>query len=413
MTKNKIIIICSIVAVLMISVILYLFINPVEELKEYKVTFDSNGGSEVTVQIIKEGELATKPSDPIKEGYIFIGWQNKGVLFNFNTEITEDITLIAKWEKVESEEEIFVVKFDTDGGSTIPNAIIKKGENLTSPEEPKRDGYTFEGWFFEDEEFEFDKEITANITLVAKWKKIETNNNNSNNNNNNNSGSGNNNPKPSEPTVKKYTVSFDSKGGSTVSSKTVEVGSTVSKPSDPTRSGYTFKGWTLNGNSYDFGSKVTKDITLVAKWEEVIVKKYTVSFDSNGGSVISDKTVDEGSKVSKPNDPTRNGYNFAGWTLNGSSYDFSSSVTGNITLIANWTQKNYRITISAVDDYSPARILTVYEEGTQITVREIRYTNGTYLCSGENPNVNKKVVSGITSFKVVLSDGTEVTATVS
>jgi len=153
MTKNKIIIICSIVAVLMISIILYLFINPVEELKEYKVTFDSNGGSEVTVQIIKEGELATKPSDPIKEGYIFIGWQNKGVLFNFNTEITEDITLIAKWEKVESEEEIFVVKFDTDGGSTIPNAIIKKGENLTSPEEPKRDGYTFEGWFFEDEEF--------------------------------------------------------------------------------------------------------------------------------------------------------------------------------------------------------------------------------------------------------------------
>lgn len=412
MTKNKIIIICSIVAVLMISVIIYLFVNPVEELKEYKITFDTDGGNQITEQIVKEGEHATKPSDPIKEGYIFIGWQNNGVLFNFNTAITKDITLKAKWQKIENKEEIFVVKFDTDGGSTISNVIIKKGEKLTAPEEPTREGYKFKGWFYEEEEFNFKEEIKENITLIAKWEKIETNSN-YNNNNNSNSGSGNNNPKPSEPTVKKYTVTFDSNGGSAVSSKTVDEGSTVSKPSDPTRSGYTFKGWTLNGNSYDFSSKVTKDITLVAKWEEVIVKKYTVSFDSNGGSVISSKTVDEGSKVSKPNDPTRNGYNFAGWTLNGSSYDFSSSVTGNITLIANWTQKNYRITISAVDDYSPARILTVYEEGTQITVREIRYTNGTYLCSGDNPNVNKKVVAGITSFKVVLSDGTEVTATVS
>ena len=57
-------------------------------------------------------------------------------------------------------------------------------------------------------------------------------------------------------------------------------------------------------------------------------------------------------------------------------------------------------------------ILSVYENGSKITPREIRYSDGTYLCSGSNPNVNKNAIAGETSFIVVLNDGTQVTARV-
>lgn len=87
-------------------------------------------------------------------------------------------------------------------------------------------------------------------------------------------------PKPTQPTqqsTKKYTVTFDSNGGTSVASQKVESGKKATKPADPTKEGYTFVEWTLDSKTYDFNAAVTKNITLVAVWKENKVVQYEYS----------------------------------------------------------------------------------------------------------------------------------------
>lgn len=140
-----------------------------------------------------------------------------------------------------------------------------------------------------------------------------------------------------------FTVTFDSMGGSTVESQEVSDGDKASKPSDPIRDGYDFVTWKKDGQTYDFTSEVTENFTLKAEWKEkengpVGEETYTVTFDSNGGSIVASQSVTKGSKVSKPSNPTRSGYTFVKWEKDGTEFDFSSTVSANITLKAVWSQ---------------------------------------------------------------------------
>ncbi|MEE0808931.1 MAG: InlB B-repeat-containing protein, partial [Acutalibacteraceae bacterium] len=139
-------------------------------------------------------------------------------------------------------------------------------------------------------------------------------------------------PMPSGSATQEYTVTFNSNGGSAVSAAKT-VGGKVTKPADPTRSGYKFMGWYKQGSStaWNFGDKVTADITLVATWEAI---EYNVTFDSAGGSAVA--SAKTSGKVTKPADPTRAGYIFAGWYKQGSStaWNFGDKVTADITLVA-------------------------------------------------------------------------------
>src|SRR5699024_10624350 len=119
-----------------------------------------------------------------------------------------------------------------------------------------------------------------------------------------------------------YIVDFDSNGGSRVSSQKVEEGGKVVKPSNPTRDCYDFVGWYTNASftkKYDFSTPVTSDMTLYAKWEDngTCRETYRVKFDSNGGTSVATQRVDEGDRATEPRDPTRSGYTFLGWYLNG------------------------------------------------------------------------------------------------
>ena len=139
-----------------------------------------------------------------------------------------------------------------------------------------------------------------------------------------------------------YTVTFDSDGGSEIKPVTVKDGEKVTKPeADPTKDGYTFKGWFNGETEYDFEASVTANITLKAKWE---AGTYTVTFDSDGGSVVESAVVKDGAKVTKPADPTKTGYTFKGWFNGETVYDFETAVTANITLKANWEVVTYNIT---------------------------------------------------------------------
>lgn len=371
----------------------------VNEPKVYKVVFDTNGSNTIDEQLIEEGQKVIEPKVPTKDGYIFIGWLLDNELFSFDTIIDKDITLVAKWDKETAK--TYTVTFNSNGGNKIGNQTIPEGSMAIKPTDPTRNGYKFIGWTLNNKEYSFNDIVSSNITLVAKWEKITEQ------------------PKPEE--TKTYTVTFDSNGGSNINSQSITEGNTASIPSNPTRNGYTFVEWTLNGSTYNFSSKVNSNITLVAKWNKISEqpkpeepKKYTVTFDSNGGSSINSQSITEGNTASIPSNPTKNGYTFVGWTLNGSTYNFSSKVNSNITLVAKWeeVQKKYTVKVSKVDNYSPDVLLTVFENGTKITVSKILYSDGYELCKGTNTTVNKDDITGETKLIVVLTSGKQVEATI-
>ena len=133
-----------------------------------------------------------------------------------------------------------------------------------------------------------------------------------------------------------YTVTFDTDGGSEVASQTVPYGGQAAAPAVPAKPGYTFAGWYLDGKAYDFDAPVTENLTLTANWT---VNRYTITFDTDGGSAIAPITQDYGTAVTAPADPTRTGYTFAGWTP-----EIPATMPAeDLTIKANWTVNTYTI----------------------------------------------------------------------
>lgn len=276
------------------------------------ITFDSKGGSTVTAMTVGSGLKITEPTRPTQAGKAFLGWyltdpetDTAAVKFNFANGTETDITLYAKWE------DGYTITFNSMGGSTVQAQGVAQGANSVEPEEiPEKVGYTFGGWFTDEaceNEYTFGGAVTADITLYAKWEVIE------------------------------YTVSFE---GADVADITVAYNNKLTKPVDPTSVGYTFGGWYKDSqceNAFDFENDViTENITLYAKWT---INVYTVTFNTNEGSAVEPVNVDHGNKVTKPEDPTKEGYVFGGWfTEEGEEYDFDAEVTGDLMLVAKWTE---------------------------------------------------------------------------
>lgn len=177
-----------------------------------------------------------------------------------------------------------------------------------------------------------------------------------------------------------------------------------------------FAGWLLNGKSYNFNTPVTKDITLVASWN-VSPKKYTVTFNSNGGSSVPSQTVEENKTAFKPANPTRSGYKFLGWTYNGQDFNFSTKITGNITLVAKWEEvvvyEIQAVLIDPNDPYTPEMKVIVYRNGAEIQASELYGDNkliGKYVSAINGIRVNKSEFNQSSTFKVKLTNNTIVDA---
>lgn len=212
---------------------------------KHSVTFNMNGhGDAIDPQSIVDGSFATQPEVSVIQSYAFRGWYTDSscqTLYDFNTPVTEDIVLYAKWVNV-----VTVTFFTNAEGIEVPSVIIDRGTTTTLPE-LTRDGFVFEGWY-SDSNFTPSSQCTSNTyfnkdtTLFAKW-------------------------------IKLCTVSFDTNGGSSVESpQTVQEGQMATEPAAaPTRDGYTFDGWYTErdgGTVFDFSVPITEDVTIYAKWEE-------------------------------------------------------------------------------------------------------------------------------------------------
>lgn len=289
----------------------------------YTVTFDPNRqGMSVPPQTVRDGGTATPvtlDSGLDENGstyWLFSGWTLDGKPFDFTTPVTRDITLVAAWGVMPSER--VTVTFAGDGVD-VPAQRLDIGEKAAKPADPKREGYTFDGWTLDGGPYDFATPVTHDLTLLAVWSKTGT-------------------PTPSPAS---HTVRFDTAGGPNIPDRTVENGKPVAKPKDPKRDGYEFKEWTLDGKAYDFSAPVVHDLTLTAVWtpagDDAEPAVHTVAFDT--GSNRFARTVAHGGRVARPADPTRPGWTFTGWRLDGKPYDFSTPVIADITLTATWTKR--------------------------------------------------------------------------
>lgn len=135
-------------------------------------------------------------------------------------------------------------------------------------------------------------------------------------------------------------VTFDCHGGSAVENLKIQKGETIKEPEKPTKDGYQFIGWYYEGKKFNFNEEIEHNIKLEAKWLKVGTIKHTVTFDSSGGTEISLQKIENGKTAKKPENPTKDGYTFIGWLLDGKTYDFKSKVEKSITLTALW-KENY------------------------------------------------------------------------
>ena len=195
-----------------------------EVIGAYTVTFQSEGGSEVASQI-RANAPAARPADPTKEGHTFIGWYNGESEWNFETPVTEKLTLTAKWQINR-----YTITFDTAGGSEVAPITQDYGTTITAPANPTKTGYTFAGW---------DKTIPTampaeNMTITARWQ------------------------------VNQYTITFKPENGGQDIVIKQDYGTAITAPANPTKTGYTFAGWDKTIPSTMPGG----DMTITARWTE-------------------------------------------------------------------------------------------------------------------------------------------------
>ncbi len=282
--------------------------------KQYTVTFYSDPDTIYTSESVTypANAIDITPPAPTRTGYTFIGWfTDKACLYHYDmtNPVTQDTALYAKWE-INS----YQVTFDSMGGSLVDSKYVDYDTTLTAPKQPTKIGYTFAGWFTDQEcsnFYDFSIPVTGSFTLYAKWD------------------------------IASYNVNFDSMGGSSLDSQQVTYNGTAATPSAPTKAGYTFDGWFTDKDytkSYDFATPVTGDITLYAKWT---INSYNVTFDSMGGSSVDSQQVTYNGTAATPSAPTKAGYTFDGWFTDKDctvAYDFNALVTDNITLYAKWNK---------------------------------------------------------------------------
>ncbi|MCI6295269.1 MAG: InlB B-repeat-containing protein [Bacteroidales bacterium] len=303
------------------------------QVNQYTFTFDSNGGSDVAAITQDYGTEVTAPANPTREGYTFIGWDKEVP----STIPAADMTFTAQWQVNQ-----YTLTFDSNDGSTVVVALTQDyGSAVTAPDAFVREGYTFLGW---------DKDIPStmpaeNQSFKAQWQ------------------------------INKYKVVFVSEND-VLSEATLDYGSAITVPEVPAREGYTFLGWEPKVDE----TVPAHDVTYRAQWN---VNKYTLTFDSNGGTDVAAITQDYGTEVTAPAAPTREGYTFLSWDK-----DIPSTMPAeNQSFTAQWQINQYQVVFVSENDVLSEATL---DYGSAITVPEVPEREG-YTFLGWEPEVDETV----------------------
>ena len=356
------------------------------EINQYTITFDTAGGSAIAPITQDYGTAITAPADPTREGYTFAGWDTAIPA----TMPAHNMTITAQWTVNQ-----YTITFDTDGGSEVAPITQDYGSAITAPAAPTREGYTFTGW---------DKTIPAtmpagDMTITAQWTvnqytitydldggtaegnpdtyTVETDAFTLKNptrpgytftgwsgtglTGEDNltvtipKGSTGNRSYTAHWSLNTYSITYDLNGGTASGNPTsYTVESATITLNQPTKTGYTFTGWSgtdLTGEdnlTVTIPAGSTGDRSYTAHWS---LNTYSITYDLNGGTVSGNPdfyTVE--SAAITLNQPTRIGYTFTGWSGTNLTGEDNLTVTiptgsiGNRSYTAHWSLNTYSIT---------------------------------------------------------------------
>ena len=350
----------------------------------YTITFNSNDGTSVAPQDVNAGEKLTEPTPaPTKVGFTFDGWYEDSTFskkFDFNTPITDSMTLYAKWT-----ENKYTLTFDANGGSGTMTPVTDLTGEYTLPanEFTAPSGKQFKGWSLTTDGAIVTKvDMTENRTVYAVWEDIP---------------------------VVTYTVSFAANGGTGTMADVTDISGEYTLPANgfTAPAGKQFKAWSVGGVEKAAGDKitVTANTTVTAVWENIPVVIYTVSFDANGGTgSMADVTGISGEYTLPANGFTAPaGKQFKAWSVGGVEKAAGDKiiVTANTTVTAVWEAIEYNVTVTGGTAYFGA--------GTPIT----KATMGTTVTLTANAAPSGKVFDKweVVSGGITLTDANSATTT--
>ncbi len=379
-------------------------------INQYTITFETDGGSEVASITQDYNTVVTAPENPTKTGYTFAGWDKEipatmpadnitvKAQWTINqylvTFVLEDKILYSKKQDYGSaikipetgvKENMHVVwnpevnetvpALDvTYKGTWVPNNrkitfifgngevdysyVLEYGKELTYPKDPVKEGHTFNGW---SSDVEDPANSQKDVTFTAQWE------------------------------ANKYTITFKD-GDVELEVISAAYGSKLDIQ-EPTKKGYTFKGWTINGEIVDVPETIpAEDLTFVALWE---INQYTITFDTDGGSVVASITQDYASDITAPAAPTKKGYTFIGWT----PALPETMPADNTTLKANWQINKYTVTFKIAGKVFQTQTL---EYGAKIVAPEPKVLEGRTF-EYWNPTVDATVPDHNVEYEAVYS----------
>ena len=327
-------------------------------------------------------------TNPTKTGYTFKGWKLNGegeamMTVTITQGSTGALAYTATWQINQ-----YTITFDSKGGTEIDAIKQDYATEVEAPTNPERTGYTFAGW---------NPGVPAtipaeNITCVAQW------------------------------TINQYTITFNTAGGSVIAPITQDYATAVVAPANPTREGYTFAGW-----DKDIPTTIpAENVTINATWTPV---NYTISYELDGGTVDGSNptlyTI-ESAPITLIN-PTKDGYDFAGWTGTGldaatKTVIIATGNTGNRSYTATWTKKTYTVSITGVGvtadnttpEYGDNVVLTIMDDPdatlTSLTVNgtEVKDDIVANQYTIENVSGNISVVATWNSTKEFITLGSDI-----
>ncbi len=369
----------------------------------YEINYELNGGTQAegnpTEYIYTQG--ITSFGEPTRIGYTFAGWYSDDKfskeVSSIGTEQEGDVTLYAKWEMV-----FYSISYELNGGTQAEGNPTEYSyiEGIKSFKNPTRSGYTFAGWYSDEEFKEEVKEISAEtegeITLYAKW-------------------------------LPAYKVIYVLNGGTQAEGNPTEYteGEGIKSFKTPTRIGYAFVGWYSDEEFKEEVKEITAeskgDITLYAKWEEL---SYKITYELNGGTQAEGNPTGYAYTVGVKSfkAPTRSGYTFAGWfedaAFTREIKEISGDRKGDITLYAKWIKDPYtqKITVKNVtyvlsfdsNDNATNVVLSKFSDkkATSASISKVKYIGKSYNVTeiGDNAFKNNKKLKTVTigsSVKII------------
>jgi uncharacterized repeat protein (TIGR02543 family) len=302
-----------------------------EDPDHYTLSFDSQGGTEVTAVTAEPGTAIPQPDEPTRAEHSFQGWHSAasgGTLYTWPHTLNADITMYARWEANAGEQ--YTLSFDSQGGTELTAVTADPETSVPKPDDPAKANHSFQGWYSAASGgtlYTWPHTLNADITMYARWQ---------------------------ENAGVQYTITFDSQGGTELTAVTADPGTSVPQPDDPAKANHSFQGWhsaASGGTLHTWPHTLNADITMYARWQEDELPALT-------GTVALTGTAQVGlSLLANTGDLGGSGTISYQWQR-------SDSASGNFADISGATDSSYALVAADLDKYVRVTVSRAGNSGT-------------------------------------------------